>query len=72
MKDNEQIVIKKDKMEIVAMHFPYRKKVGLGIYDYHKNIWAKVATFNNDKCAEYFMYYLATLVGAKREDEVTE
>lgn len=71
MKDYEQLMIKKGRMKIVATHFPYRKKVGLGIYDYHHNIWAKVATFNNDKCAEDFMDYLATFVGA-REEEVTQ
>ena len=72
MKDNEQIMIIKDRMKIVATHFPYRKKIGLGIYDYHNNILAKVATFNNDECAEDFMDYLAKFVGAKYEDEVTK
>ena len=72
MKEYEEIMIKKDRMKIVAMHFPYRKKIGLGIYDYHHNILAKVATFNNDECAEDFMDYLAMFVGAKREDEATE
>ena len=71
MNDNEQIMIVKDRMKIVATHFPYRKKIGLGIYDYHNNIWSRVATFNNDECAEDFMDYLATFVGA-RKDEVME
>ena len=64
-------VIEKGRMKIFAMHFPYRKKIGLGIYDYHTNTYAKVATFNNEECAEDFMEYLAQFVGAKR-DEVTE
>lgn len=65
------IVISKGRMEIVAMDFPYRKKKGLGVYDYHHNCYAKVATFNNDKSAEYFMDYLALFVGAERKENDT-
>ena len=63
---SEYTEISKGRMKIVSMHFPYRKKIGLGLYDYHTNSFAKVATFNNEKSAEYFMEYLALFVGAKR------
>ena len=61
--------ISKGRLKIFAMHFPCRKKIGLGIYDYRKNICYKVATFNNDKTAELFMEYLAVFVGAERKEE---
>lgn len=53
--------------KIAMMHFPYRKKVCLGMYDEHNNIWHKVATFNNDDAADDFMEYLARFVGAKTD-----
>ena len=52
-------------MQICAMHFPYRKKICLAIYDKHTNSYIKVATFNNDEAAEEFMNYLAQFIGAK-------
>ena len=66
MKDTE---ISKGRMKILAMDFPYRKKKGLGVYDYHSNVYVKVATFNNEASAEYFMNYLAKFVGAERKEE---
>lgn len=65
----EYTEISKGRMKILAMHFPYRKKVCLGIYDYHSNAFIKVATFNNDESAEVFMKYLALFVGAERKEE---
>ena len=66
---SEYTEISKGRMKIFAMHFPYRKKIGLGIYDYHSNVFAKVATFNNEESAELFMEYLALFVGAERKGE---
>ena len=60
-------VIWKARMKIAAMYFPYREKKGLGVYDEHSNAWIKVATFNNDDAAQYFMEYLARFTGAKTE-----
>lgn len=62
------VEISKGKMKILAMDFQYRKKKGLGIYDYHDNSITKVATFNNDEAAEMFMEYLARFVGAERKE----
>ena len=70
--DNSINEISKGRMKICSMYFPYRKKICLSIYDNHKNRYVKVATFNNDDAASWFMEYLAQFVGAKREDEVTE
>ena len=56
-------------MKILAMDFPYRKKKGLGIYDYHNNTYVKVATFNNEESAECFMKYLAKFVEARMDKE---
>lgn len=61
--------ISKGRMKILSMDFPYRKKKGLGVYDYHINAYVKVATFNNEESAEYFMEYLAKFVGAERKEE---
>ena len=55
--------------KIYAMHFPQRKKKGLGIYDKHGHGIVKVATFNDDYSAEMFMEYLADFVGARRVDD---
>ena len=66
MKDIE---ISKGRMKILAMDFPYRKKKGLGIYDYHNNTYVKVATFNNEESAECFMKYLAKFVEARMDKE---
>ena len=66
MKDIE---ISKWRMKILAMDFPYRKKKGLGVYLWDKNMYVKVATFNNEKRAELFMEYLANFVGAERKEE---
>ena len=52
------------RMKIVSMHFPYRKKKCLAIYDIHDNSYVKVATFNNDHSADEFMEYLAKFCGA--------
>lgn len=68
MTDSRYIEISKGNMKIVAMPFPYRKKIGLGLYNRHDNSLAKVATFNNEKSAEYFMEYLALFVGAERKE----
>lgn len=65
---SDYMEISKGRMKIVAMGFPYRKKKGLGIYDYHSNAYIKVATFNNDESAEDFMEYLAKFVGAERKE----
>lgn len=62
----DYIEISKGQKKIVSMNFPYRKKKGLGIYDYHRNAYCKVATFNDDESAEIFMEYLAKFVGAER------
>jgi len=70
---NGILELSKGDMKIFAMHFPYRKKVGLGIYLRDKNWHVKVATFNNDESAEIFMEYLAMFCGAERvSDEVKE
>ena len=61
--------VSKGEMKIFAMHFPYRKKIGLGVYIEDKNWYAKVATFNNEKSAELFMEYLAQFVGAERKEK---
>lgn len=66
---NKYIEISTGNMKIFSMHFPYRKKIGLGIYLEDGNRYAKVATFNNEKSAELFMEYLAMFVGAEREEE---
>lgn len=67
MKD---IAISKGLMKIIVMDFPYRKKKGLGVYDYHSNAYVKVATFNNEESAECFMEYLAKFVGARMDKDV--
>ena len=61
--------VSKGRMRIVAMHSPYRKKLGLFIYDEHSNTYCKVATFNNDESAQTFIEYLARFVNAKMEVE---
>lgn len=61
--------ISKGRMKILSMDFPYRKKKGLGVYDYHSNVYVIVATFNNEESAEYFMEYLAQFVGAERNEK---
>ena len=58
--------------KIYAMHFPQRKKKGLGIYDKHRHGIVKVATFNDDESAEMFMEYLAEFVGARRVENETD
>lgn len=64
--------LRKGERKIVALHFPYRKKVGLGIYLPDTNTIAKMATFNNEKSAELFMEYLAEFVEAERIEDETE
>lgn len=59
------IIQDKHGRKICAMHFPYRKKICLAIYDKHTNAYIKVATFNNDEAADEFMEYLARFIGAK-------
>lgn len=43
--------------KMCVMHFPYRTKLCLGIYDKTDNAWMKVATFNNEEAAEYFLKF---------------
>lgn len=40
-----------------VMHFPYRTKLCLVIYDKTENAWMKVATFNNEEAADYFLKF---------------
>ena len=57
--------------KIGMMDVPGRRKMCLCVYDHHRNVWTKVATFNNDSMAEYCMDFLAEFVGAKEKyDEV--
>ena len=46
------------------MNMPYRKKKCLAIYDYHRNAYVKVASFNNDCSADEFIEYLISFCGA--------
>lgn len=52
--------IKGDKV-ITDMRMPYRKKKCLAVYRAEDNAYVKVAIFNNDKAAEYFMNYLCDM-----------
>jgi len=65
MTEHQVIEISKSgsRMKIVSMHFQYRKKKCLAIYDIHNNSYVKVATFNNDYSADEFMEYLAKFCG---------
>lgn len=64
--ENDIEISKNGRLIIAAMHFPYRKKPCLGIYDPHSNTWFKMATFNNEDTAKDFMEYLAQFVGARK------
>ena len=63
--------VSKGRMEIISMNMPYRKKKCLAIYDYHRNAYVKVASFNNDCSADEFIEYLISFCGAV-ESEVSE
>ena len=64
MADMMTVLENKNGNKIRAMHFPYRKKMVLAVYDKHTNAYIKMATFNNDEAAEEFMEYLSKFVGA--------
>lgn len=60
--------VKGDKV-ITDMSMPCRKKKCLAVYRAKDNAYVKVATFNNDKAAEYFMNYLCDMFNVVESKE---
>ena len=54
-----------DGKEICAIFTPQRKKMALAIYAADTNTYIKVASFDNVASAQYFMAYLAEMIGAE-------
>ena len=57
--------------KMCVMHFLYRKKLCLGIYDKSENAYVKVATFNNEKAAEYFMEFFERFAQSQERQKLT-
>ena len=55
---NSKVGLEKNGYQIFVMHFPYRKKPCLGIKLPNENAYYKVASFNSEETAEWFVKHM--------------
>ena len=61
-------VLEHNGYEIRVMHFPYRKKPGLGLtIPGEENGVYKVASFNSEEAADWFLAHMEKMFGKAEE-----
>ena len=63
-----KVGIKRNGIEVCVEHFPYRKKPCLGVYIENENCLYKVASFNSEETADWFLEIMEEFFGKGKDD----
>lgn len=63
-----RIGISLNGIEVTVEHFPYRKKPVLAVRVLDKNAIYKVASFNSEETADWFLTQMAKMFGREVEE----